>query len=215
MDARSGEIVGGAGVPARVYGDGTMTTRDQIDLFGARPALPQGLRYAPDVLDAATEAELIERIRPLPLREFEFHGFLGKRRVLSYGYRYDYSKQAAQVAEPLPPFLLELREVAARFAAVPADSLVQSSVLEYAPGSQIGWHRDKGVFGVVLGISLLSPCRFRLRRRVGPGWERYAFTAEPRSAYVLQGSARHEWEHSIPPVPELRYSITFRQKLPA
>ena len=32
----------------------------------------------------------------------------------------------------------------------------------------------------------------------------------PRSAYVMKDLARSEFEHSIPAVTELRYSITFR-----
>lgn len=83
-------------------------------------------------------------------------------------------------------------------------------ITEYGPGAAIGWHRDKGVFGDVIGISLLSPCLFRFRRKANSTWERYSLTAEPRSAYLLRGAARTEWEHSIPAVDALRYSITFR-----
>ena len=83
-------------------------------------------------------------------------------------------------------------------------------VTEYGAGAGIGWHRDKSVFGEVVGISLLTPCTFRLRRKVGDGWERRSVIAEPRSAYLLSGAARTEWEHSIPAVDALRYSLTFR-----
>jgi alkylated DNA repair dioxygenase AlkB len=83
-------------------------------------------------------------------------------------------------------------------------------VTEYGPNAGIGWHRDKGVFGVVVGISLLSSCQFRLRRKTGATWERVAVEATPRSAYVLSGPARTEWKHSIPAVAAFRYSVTFR-----
>jgi alkylated DNA repair dioxygenase AlkB len=83
-------------------------------------------------------------------------------------------------------------------------------VTEYGPGAAIGWHRDKGVFDEVVGISLVSPCNFRFRRKSGSAWERYSLTVEPRSMYLLSGAARTEWEHSIPGVDALRYSITFR-----
>lgn len=62
----------------------------------------------------------------------------------------------------------------------------------------------------VVGVSLLSPCTFRLRRKTGSTWERYSQIVEPRSVYLLRGAARTEWEHSISAVDELRYSITFR-----
>ncbi len=90
------------------------------------------------------------------------------------------------------------------------DQLPHVLILEYSAHATIGWHRDKAVFGDVIGISLLSPCRFRLRRKVGSRWERASLTLAPRSAYLLRGPSRTEWEHSIPAVDALRYSITFR-----
>jgi alkylated DNA repair dioxygenase AlkB len=83
-------------------------------------------------------------------------------------------------------------------------------IIEYGPGAAIGWHRDKPMFDQVVGISLLSPCHFRFRRQVAGKWQRAAIIAEPRSAYLLSGPSRSEWEHSIPAVEQLRYSITFR-----
>jgi alkylated DNA repair dioxygenase AlkB len=103
-----------------------------------------------------------------------------------------------------------VREVAARFAGMEASDLQHVLLTEYAPGAAIGWHKDKAVFGKVVGISLLSACTFRFRRQHGAGWERASFIAEPRSAYLLQGPSRTEWQHSIPAVDKLRYSITFR-----
>jgi alkylated DNA repair dioxygenase AlkB len=83
-------------------------------------------------------------------------------------------------------------------------------VTEYGAQTGIGWHRDKSVFGDVIGLSLLSACRFRLRRKLDGQWQRVTVEAEPRSAYLLSGPARTEWEHSIPEVDAPRYSITFR-----
>jgi alkylated DNA repair dioxygenase AlkB len=83
-------------------------------------------------------------------------------------------------------------------------------VSEYAAGAGIGWHRDKAVFGEVLAVSLLSPCRLRFRRRHGPGWERRTLEVRPRSLYILRGAAREVWEHSVPPLDALRYAVTFR-----
>ena len=178
------------------------------------PAPPEGFRYRADVLPAEEERELVERIRELPLREFEFHGYVGKRRVLSYGWHYDFGERTLRQTEEIPGFLLPLRDRAAAFAEVAAEDLPHALVTEYGPGAAIGWHRDKGVFGDVIGVSLLSPCVFRLRRKAGSRCERYSLTAEPRSAYLLRGPSRTEWEHSIPAVDALRYSITFRTLRP-
>jgi alkylated DNA repair dioxygenase AlkB len=182
----------------------------QVDLFGDPPAGPQGFRYASDVISGELERRLIEEFGALPFREFEFQGYTGRRRVVSFGWRYDFADQRLHEADPIPEFLQPLREGVGRFARLTPDELVQALVTEYAPGAAIGWHRDRSVFGDVVGISLLSSCTFRLRRKVGDRWERHSLIAEPRSAYLLSGPARTEWEHSIPAVDTLRYSVTFR-----
>ncbi|MFL6228868.1 MAG: alpha-ketoglutarate-dependent dioxygenase AlkB [Pyrinomonadaceae bacterium] len=173
--------------------------------------LPEGFRYRPELIGPADEGALLARVRDLPFREFEFHGHTGKRRVVSFGWRYDFTGRGLQKADDMPDYLLPLREVAAAFAGVEPGQFQHALVTEYGPGAGIGWHRDKGVFGEVVGVSLLSPCVLRMRRPLGKGkWERVNLTAEPRSAYHLDGPARYGWEHSIPPVNELRYSVTFR-----
>jgi alkylated DNA repair dioxygenase AlkB len=186
------------------------TAKRQGDLFDAAPDLPEGLRYASDALTRAQEAALLAELPRLPFREFEFHGFTGKRRVVSFGYRYDFNGGGLSEAAPIPDFLHPAREAAARFAGLAAEALRHAHLIEYRPGASIGWHKDRPEFEDVIGLSLLSPCTFRLRRKVAGKWERHAFMAEPRSAYLLRGHARHGWEHSIPALPALRYSITFR-----
>jgi alkylated DNA repair dioxygenase AlkB len=181
-----------------------------MTLFKNPPALPEGFRYQPEVISADMEQELVARLRELPLKEFVFQGFLAKRRTLSFGWHYDFNERVLQKANDIPDFLLELRENAVGFAGLDPERFQHVLVIEYEPGASIGWHRDKNVFGEVIGVSLLSPCRFRLRRKTGSTWERVSLTAEPRSAYLLSGPSRTEWEHSIPAVDTLRYSVTFR-----
>jgi alkylated DNA repair dioxygenase AlkB len=201
----------GAGVRARRHvirrGD---AVNANLDLFESPPTLPEGFRYQQDVLTPAMETQLLENFRDLPFKEFQFHGYVGKRRVVSYGWQYDFTEARLRKTEDIPDFLLPVREIAARFAGVGPTDLHHVLVTEYSAGSAIGWHRDKAVFGDVIGISLLSSCTFRLRRKVGSRWERASIVAEPRSAYLMRGPSRTEWEHSIPPVDALRYSITLR-----
>jgi alkylated DNA repair dioxygenase AlkB len=183
---------------------------DQLALFDNAPVLPDGFRYEADVVAPADEPTLLEHVRALPFRDFEFHGYTAKRRVVSFGWHYDFDERVLRKADDMPPFLLELRATAARFAGMDATRLQHVLVMEYGAGAGIGWHRDKDVFGDVVGISLLTPCTFRLRRKVGDAWERRSLIAAARSAYLLRGPARTEWEHSIPAVEALRYSVTFR-----
>jgi alkylated DNA repair dioxygenase AlkB len=170
----------------------------------------EGFRYQPDLLDQADEETLLRHVRTLPFREFEFHGYTGKRRVVSFGWKYEFSGERLRKAEDIPQFLLPLRSRAAAFARLKAEAFEHVLVTEYGPGAGIGWHRDKGVFGEVVGISLLSPCVLRFRHKAGEKWERVNVLTEPRSAYHLTGPARSQWQHSILRVDSLRYSITFR-----
>jgi alkylated DNA repair dioxygenase AlkB len=88
--------------------------------------------------------------------------------------------------------------------------IAQILCTEYETGVAIGWHRDKAHFETVFGLSLASSYALRFRRSAGKNWQRYTLEAAPRSLYVMAGPSRPQWEHSIPPVPALRYSITFR-----
>src|SRR5215212_4901645 len=182
----------------------------QMGLFGEDSTLPKGFRYRADLITVDEERNLVADIEGLPFKEFDFHGYKGKRRVVSFGWRYDFSARSLLKANDIPDFLLSLREKAAIFAEVEAKALQHVLVTEYSEGAGIGWHRDKAEFGDVIGISLVSPCVFRLRRKAGEKWDRVSITAEPRSSYLLRGESRTVWEHSIPGVDALRYSITFR-----
>ncbi|HSL28396.1 MAG TPA: alpha-ketoglutarate-dependent dioxygenase AlkB [Anaerolineales bacterium] len=171
---------------------------------------PEGFRYQAEVVPPEEEQDLVQQFRQLPLKEFEFHGYVGKRRTLSFGWHYDFGEERLHQTDQIPDFLRKLRERAAAFANLKGEDFPHALVTEYSPGTTIGWHRDKGVFDDVVGISFLSPCTFRLRRKTAAGWERFSLTVEPRSAYLLRGTARTQWEHSIPAVDALRYSVTFR-----
>jgi alkylated DNA repair dioxygenase AlkB len=192
----------------------TMETRSvpalQRDLFEAADELPEGMSYTPDVITGEQEQALVGELSLQPFKEFEFHGFFGKRRTVSYGWHYDFNGGGLKKAAELPAVLLPLRERAAAFARIPPSALEHTLLIQYAPGAGIGWHRDRPQFGDVIGLSLLAPCTFRLRRKRGAAWERCSIVAAPRSAYLLRGPSRTQWEHSIPPVSTLRYSITFR-----
>ena len=183
---------------------------NQLDLFALAPALPPGFQYWDEAIPQEEERAILKAFATLDFAAFAFHGHVGRRRVVSFGLAYDFERGAIRDAPPIPPFLLALRERVATFAGLAPQTLSQTLVTEYPPGAAIGWHRDKAVFGDVLGVSLGAPCLFRLRRRAGASWQRTSLRLEPRSAYLLQGPARTEWEHSIPPTEGLRCSVTFR-----
>jgi alkylated DNA repair dioxygenase AlkB len=172
---------------------------------------PEGFAYQPEMITAEEETALAGRLAELPFVPFQFRGFEGRRRVVSFGWRYDFNGPGLVQAEPMPDWLRPLRDRAAAFAGVPPDDFAHVLINEYQEGAPIGWHRDRPAFEKVVGVSLFSPCVMRLRRRTeAGGFERRSIPLAPRSAYLLSGEARNVWEHSIPEARALRYSITFR-----
>jgi len=182
----------------------------QPSLFDAPPDLPPGMVYRPEFVSAQEERELASWLDRLPFKPFLFQGFEGRRQVVSFGWQYDFSRSHLLKADDTPAELLPLRARAAALAGHRPQDLQQVLINKYEPGAPIGWHRDRPVFAEVVGVSLLAPCVFRLRRRTAEGFERVSLTLAPRSAYLLAGPSRTDWEHSIPPAEALRYSITFR-----
>ena len=169
-----------------------------------------GLKYHEELISEAEEELLIERLMASDLEPFRFHGWLGNRKTKTFGWRYDFDDASFAPTDPLPRWLLPLRETAAEFAEIDPDEFVHVLLARYDPGAGIGWHRDRDVFEQVVGFSLAAPATLRFRRRRAGGFDRANLDVAPRSAYLLSGEARWEWEHSIVPGNELRFSITFR-----
>ncbi|HYJ97513.1 MAG TPA: alpha-ketoglutarate-dependent dioxygenase AlkB, partial [Burkholderiaceae bacterium] len=97
--------------------------------------------------------------------------------------------------------------------AVAADDFVHAMVAEYTPGTPLGWHRDAPDYELIAGVSLGSAARLRCRPwppRDPKKDDILALELAPRSAYLMAQTARWGWQHSVPPVPALRYSVTMR-----
>ena len=178
--------------------------------------LPEGFSYRDDFLTVEEEASLAGEISRIEFSTFEMRGVAARRRVAFFGRTYD---AGAAPARPLPAFLMPLREKAAAWAGVEPGAFAMALVNEYPPGAPIGWHRDAPQYGIVAGVSLLSACRMKLRPYVRPGSRSAAagrrmatheIALQRRSGYVMAGEARNAYEHHIPAVTALRYSITFR-----
>src|SRR5690242_20096862 len=78
---------------------------EQFSLFADERLAPEGLRYAAEFISSDRERELIAHIAALPLQSFQFGQYEGKRRVASFGYRYDYTLRRLESAEPIPSWL--------------------------------------------------------------------------------------------------------------
>jgi alkylated DNA repair protein (DNA oxidative demethylase) len=169
-----------------------------------------GLQYLEDLISERDEQTLLQHLTSLELAPFRFHGWLGNRKTQSFGWRYDFDDASFTRTEPLPEWLLPLREKAAALADIASDEFVQALLARYDPGAGIGWHRDRDVFDKVVGVSLNTPAILRFRRRTMSGFRRASLEVLPRSAYLLSAEARRRREHSIAPGDQRRISITFR-----
>ena len=181
---------------------------------------PDGFRYREAFISCAEERELLDRIGGVEFAAFEMRGVVARRRVAFFGAAYN---DADGPALPIPEFLRPVRARFAEWAEVAADDFAMALINEYRAGAPIGWHRDAPQYGIVAGLSLRSPCRMKFRPYVSPralasgaqsGRAARRTTHEAvlsaRSAYLMTGPSRTDFEHSIPAVASLRYSVTFR-----
>lgn len=192
----------------------------QKKLFDVAASLPSGFVYRPDFLTSVEEAELIGYLEDLPLHHsVGSAGYEAKRRVMHFGWSYDFNAGKLIPGPALPFWLMPTARKIAKWLDIPASCVVEALVSEYPPTAAIGWHRDNEMFDSIVGISLSGWCRLRLRPirtrfRRREAKDVTGLDIEPRSAYLMQKDSRWNYQHSIPPVASLRYSITFRT-LPA
>jgi alkylated DNA repair dioxygenase AlkB len=190
-----------------------MPTFRQDDLFLSR-ALPDGFAYQSDFLTVPEESALLSIVQSLPLKEAQYREWSARRRVMSFGGRYDFTHHQLTPAPDIPPFLFPLREKIAAWSGIPVAEFNHAMISEYRPGAPLGWHRDVPDFESIVGVSLAGPARMRLRPYPPKKGDRSALTLalEPRSVYAMRGEARWGWQHAISPTRQLRYSITFRTR---
>jgi alkylated DNA repair dioxygenase AlkB len=210
--------------------NGGMRMSDAPDSLGEQRALfnddgdpgiaaapwPEGLRYAPDLISVADEQALIALAARLPLQDARYKDYTARRRVFAFGTRArgeaGYAAPGASIVE-LPDPLQRLREQVARWAGIDPLAFVHVLVTEYRPGTPLGWHRDAPPYRDVAGVSLGSAARMRWRPWPTDVIRRediLTLTLASRSVYLMSGPARSRWQHSVSPVPALRYSITLR-----
>lgn len=186
----------------------------QATLFDTATSLPNGFVYRPDFLTPEEEAEIVGYIEDLPLSHSRLGEYVAKRRIIGFGWGFDFREHKLLPGPPLPPFLQPLQRKVGKWLDLPPARVVEALITEYTPGSAIGWHRDNESFDSIVGVSLSGWCRMRLR----PLWraarrhprEVISLPLEPRSAYLMQKESRWDFQHSIPRLECLRYSITFR-----
>ena len=182
-------------------------------LFPIEPVYPEGFTYIPDFISSKEENELLEEVQKLELKNMIFQGYTANRKTASFGYDYSFDKRSLSKGKDIPAVFNALIQKVGNYTYLSPDKFAELLVTEYPVGSVINWHRDAPPFGVIAGVSLLSDCTFRLRPQAKEKQNRAAIISFPvkrRSLYVMDGLARSEWQHSITPVKQTRYSITLR-----
>ncbi|HYG04527.1 MAG TPA: alpha-ketoglutarate-dependent dioxygenase AlkB [Chryseosolibacter sp.] len=191
-----------------------VTTEAMLSLFPEEAQnAPAGFDYLPEFLSAQEEMNLLEEIRKIPLHTFVFQGYEAKRKVASFGYDYSFDDRALSKGKPIPEGFHDVVAKAASALSLSIDAFAELLITEYPAGAVINWHRDAPPFDVIAGISLLSDCIFRFRPHEKMKQNRRSVISLPvmqRSLYVIKGAARSDWQHSIAPVRDVRYSITLR-----
>lgn len=174
---------------------------------------PEGFSYTPDFLNEAEETQLHQEILKTELGTFNFRGFEAKRKVASFGFDYHFEEMTLSKGKEIPQAFDPLIEKVASFLSIQKKNFAELLITEYPVGAVINWHRDAFPFDVIAGISLCADCTFRLRPHEKTKQKRgstISFSVQKRSLYVMRGPARTEWQHSIAPVQQVRYSITLR-----
>lgn len=182
-------------------------------LFPVEPMFPPGFHYEREFLTRDEERELLEKFAELPFKNSVYHEYTARRRSAHFGLKWDYSSATLNEAPPAPQFLQDVAAKVARHLRRPVADFPHVLVIEYPPGAPMGWHRDAPPFAVIHGISLGSHAEFRLRPNaelLRTKENTIRFIAERRSLYVMGRESRSQWQHSLPPVKETRYSITLR-----
>lgn len=182
-------------------------------LFPLEPLYPEGFSYQPDFISTEEEEALTHIIRNTELRSFLFQGFEAKRKVASFGQDWSFEKRTLAKGKEIPEAFHFLIDKVAGHLQLDRKNFAELLLTEYPPGSVINWHRDAPPFDLIAGISLLSDCVFRLRPHDTKKQSRPAvlsLSVRRRSLYIISGPSRSEWQHSIAPVRDTRYSITLR-----
>jgi alkylated DNA repair dioxygenase AlkB len=182
-------------------------------LFPIEPKGPPGFKYYPEFISEREEEELINSITRIELRAMQFHGYEAKRKVSSFGYDWSFEKRVLSKGRQIPQAFDWLLEKVAEKFQINAEKFAELLLTEYPIASVINWHRDAPPFDQIAGISLHSDCTMRFRPYEKAAQGRRAIITLPlerRSLYLIEGAARTDWEHSIPAVSKVRYSITLR-----
>jgi alkylated DNA repair dioxygenase AlkB len=182
-------------------------------LFPILPDFPERFTYVDDFLTNEEEMRLVEEISKIEVKNMDYHGFKANRKTASFGYDYSFDNGRLTKGKEIPAAFDWIIDKVSQLTAIPSNQFTELLITEYPVNAVINWHRDAPPFDVIVGISLMSDCIFRLRPHEKQKQNRASIISFPvrrRSLYILSGRSRTDWQHSTAPVKQTRYSITLR-----
>lgn len=187
--------------------------------------VPPGLFYVPKAVSVGDHRTILHTLESshekfVPVRD------VNSRRVLQFGYLYDYASRGEAPlvrTDPIPEFLQPL-VVSAQAQCrhfIPGVSerhiaFNQIIVNRYRPKEGISAHTDRFTFGPII-------CCFSFGRAAKFEFSRdntiFKLLVQSRSLYIMSDQVRTEWKHAMTPLtsrglkafePKDRYSVTLR-----
>lgn len=159
-----------------------------------------GLSILPDFISDEEENILLTHIGAIEQKILP----KGRSKIIRFGSSLPYDNFVK--SETIPDFLLRIAQklVEEKLVDEMPDSI---SINEYRPGGFIPRHIDSRESGEVITVlSLLSDTEMLFQKRN----EKFTIALPRKSLVQMRGESRWKWEHSIPKVDNLRYSIVFR-----
>lgn len=171
--------------------------------------LPEGFQYIPDFLSKEEVHAWVSWVEQLTFRHQLARGRPMRRGYAMFGFEYITDGRKIRPASPFPERLKSL-SIGIVGLSPAGTEFNQCIVTRYPAGAGIGWHTDAASFrGCVAGLSFGADGLFLIRRR-GEARASHTLAITAGSLYVMAGSSRWDYEHSLKAVKATRYSLTFR-----
>ena len=172
---------------------------------------PQGLEYTENIVNLDLNQQILEwyKSEDTQSKLFSVNG-TNSRKVIQYGYKYDYKTTSrVEQIEPIPDLLKQLLIL------IGLPNLNQCIINRYLPGQGINAHIDSLMYGDTIAcFTFLSSREMEFNRDA----QKFTIITKPRSVYIMKGESRYDWKHQMR--PRLKdgqtkraecFSITFRE----
>ena len=190
----------------------------------------KGLYYVRDAVDLELYETVMDHLNTC--EDWFQVGGASSRKVIHYGYKYNYGGGSGAATTPMPECIDNLRlylisvldEYVRKGVLQPYDeSFNQCIINKYEPGQGIGAHIDHSDYGAIIGCFTFSPGNGSPGEMVflREGFPTNVIQTADKSLYIMTGESRTHWQHQMAAKKtdivngkrtprNVRISITFR-----